>query len=383
MSGFGFTEAQDKFRREVREFGKAEIMPIAKELSKTETARRDVVKKLADNGLLGIAVPEKYGGNESDWVSWGIVAEELGRASHFASLCSMLGALCYFWLGHGSEELREEWIPAVVRGEKLCTWALTESDAGSDAARIRTTAVRDGDYYIVNGTKEPITLGMAVDAAMTVTKTDLEAGAKGVTTFWIPLNLSGVTRTHIIHSGWKPLVAASIFFDNVRVPARYLLGVEGKGFSIGLGAATYARVGLALMGLGTAQITLEETIKHAVQRHAFGQPLAKFEGVSFKIAEHATRIEAARLLCYRTLYLGDQGIRHHKETAMCKWWGPLVAFNAIHDCMLLQGQIGYEERYPLEQRLRDVLGLQFTDGTGEIMKTIIARELMGNVARPY
>lgn len=383
MAGFGFTEAQEMFKQEVRRFTDAELMPISKELNKTEAVCWDVVKKMAEVGLLGIVVPEKYGGQEKDWVSWGIAAEELGRASHFPALCSVLGGIIPSWLNNASEEIREEWIPAFTRGEKLCTWGLTEPDSGSDAVSIKTTAVRDGDFYIINGEKLPITVGMGADVAMIMTKTDLHAGVKGVTNFWVPLDLPGVSRTHIIHGGWKPLAAASIVFDNVRVPAEYRLGEEGQGFSMGLGVTDFARVGLSLMGLGTAQITLEETMDYVVQRKAFGQPLAKFEGVSFKIAEHTTLIEAARLLCYRTLYLSDQGTNHRKETAMCKWWCPKVAFNAVHDCLLLHGRIGYMEDSPIEQRLRDCMGLEFTDGTAEIMKIIIARDLMGAAARPY
>lgn len=384
MSGFDFSEAQKMFRPQVRRFVDTELMPISKELNKTETGLRwDIIKRMAELGYLGITVPEKYGGQESDWVSWGIAAEELGRASHFAALISLLGSVAQFWLESATEEFKQEWLPAIVKGEKLGTWALTEPDTGSDAAAIKTTAVRDGDDYIINGEKMPITLGMAATAAMTMTKTDPAKGSKGVTNFWVPLDLPGITRTPLKHTGWKPHVAAALTFDNVRVPARYRLGEEGQGFSVGLGVTDFARIGLTLMGLGTAQASLEETMSYVVQRQAFGQPLAKFEGVSFKIAKHATLIEAARLLCYRTLYLSDQGMSHRKETAMCKWWGPQVAFNAVHDCLLLHGHVGYSEECPMEQRLRDCLGLEFTDGTAEVMKIIIARDLMGNMARPY
>ena len=383
MEGFGFSEAQEMFRREVRRFVDAELMPIAQELNKTETVRRDIINRLGEVGLTGITVPEEYGGQGTDWVSMGIATEELGKASHFAALVSMLGSLTQYWLDYGSEELKWEWLPAMIKGEKVGAWALTEPNTGSDAAAIQTRAVKDGDCYIVTGEKSPITLGTAADAAMTMTKTDPNAGAKGVTNFWIPLDLPGITRMHVPHTGWKPHSSASITFDDVRVPVSYMLGEEGQGFSVGLGATEYARVGLSLMGLGVAQITLDETMEYVMQRKAFGQSIARFEGVSFKIAEHATMIEAARLLCYRALYLSDQGMIHRKETAMCKWWAPEVAFDAVHDCLLLQGHVGYSEESPVEQRLRDLLGLKFTDGTAEIMKIIVARELMGNVARPY
>ena len=261
---------------------------------------------------------------------------------------------------------------------------LTEPDAGSDAAAIKTTAVRDGDCYVLNGEKGPISGTSNVDVAILFAKTDPQAKAKGVTCFWVPLDLPGITKGRIYHTGWKPVGIASFFLDNVRVPARYRIGEEGKGFYIfAAGGADYLRVCLSLMVIAMAETSLEETIAYTLQRSAFGQPIARFEGVSFKIAEHATLIEAARLLCYRTLYLKDQGLVHTKESAMCKWWCPEVAFNAIHDCLLLHGHLGYSEEYPLEQRLRDALGFEFADGTAQIMKIVIARELMGRTAVPY
>ena len=384
MAGFDFSEAQEMFRREVRGFVESELAPKSKEIAKMESVPRDVAKKLGEVGLIGIIVPEEEGGQGGDWISLGIACEELAKGAAFASPYIITqGVLAYTWLRDVPEEVRGEWSLPIINGEKMCSWALTEPGAGSDATAIKTTAFKDGDYYIINGEKAPMTLGTAAQAAMICAKTDPTAGAKGITNFWIPLDLSGITRTHIIHTGWKPLAAASITFDNVRLPAKYRLGEEGKGFSSAMRMTDFGRVALGLMGLGTALVSLEETINYVTARNAFGQPIAKFEGVSFKIAEHATLIEAARLLSYRTLYLGDQGIEHRKETAMCKWWCPIVAFNAVHDCVLLHGHIGYSEEYPLEQRLRDILGLQFTDGAAEIMKITIARELMGNVAVPY
>ena len=179
------------------------------------------------------------------------------------------------------------------------------------------------------------------------------------------------------------MVAASIALDGVRVPAEQRCGDEGKGFHISMGMADFGRVYLGLLALARAETSLEEAMAYALQRTAFGQPIAKFEGVSFKIAEHATRIEAARMLCYRTLWLKDQGMPHTKESAMCKWLGAKTGFDAIHDALLIHGHVGYSEEYPLEQRLRDAVGLEFTDGMDQIMKIVIARELMGRTAVPY
>ncbi len=292
--------------------------------------------------------------------------------------------VAYLCLQQSSEEVREEWLPQIVAGEKVGCFAVTEPDAGSDAAAMRMTAIRDGDYYVLNGEKTCISFGGEADAAIMFAKTDPKQRAKGVTCFWVPLHLPGIIKSPILHTGFKP-VAASIIMDAVHLPDKYRVGDEGKGFYIfaGGGGADYLRPCLGLVALGQAQASLEEAMNYALQRTAFGQPIARFEGVSFKIAEHATLIEAGRMLCYRTLSLKDQGLVHTKESAMCKWWCPEVAFNAIHDSLRIHGHIGYSEEYPLEQRLRDVMGLEFADGTAEIMKLIIARELMGRTVLPY
>ena len=384
MAGLGFTEAQEMFRREVRDFARRELAPGAKERAKVCGASRDILKKLGDMGILGTSFPEKYGGQGADWVSNGIAIEELSKVDFFAGMTLVYSGVAYSCLKQGREEVREKWLPAIVKGEKAACFAVTEPDAGSDASAMQLTAIKDGDSYVLNGEKTSISFGMDADAAVLFAKTDPKEKAKGVSCFWVPLDLLGISKTAIPHTGWKPIHSASIIIDEARLPAEYLVGEEGKGFYIFAGGgADFLRPSLGLVCLGIAQAAMEETMAYVVQRTAFGQPIAKFEGVSFKIAEHATLIEAARLLCYQTLSLKDQGLPHTKESAMCKWWCPVVAFDAIHDCLLLHGHLGYSEDYPLEQRLRDVLGFEFADGTAQIMKIIIARELMGDVAKPY
>ena len=325
---------------------------------------------------------KSIGGQGADWISLGIAIEELCRVDPSVGYMAILPGLGFLCLEQASEEVKQEWIPQMVKGEKICCFAVTEPDAGSDVAAMRVTAIRDGDYYILNGEKAPCGAGIHADAAILFAKTDPKA--KGITCFWLPLDLDGITKTPILHTGMKPATATSLFLDNVRLPGKYRVGEEGKGFYIfAAGGADYLRVCIGLTVLAMAEASLEETIRYISQRYAFGQPIAKFEGVSFKIAQHATLIEAAKLLCYRTLYLKDQGLPHTKESAMCKWWCPEVAFNAVHDCILLHGHVGYAEEYPLEQRLRDVMGFEIADGTAQIMKIIIARELMGKIAIPY
>jgi len=384
MVGLAFTEAQEMFRREVRDFARRELYPGAKERASVCGAPRDILKKLGDMGFLGVPIPEEYGGQGADWVSLGIVMEELSKVDFFAGMALVYPSEAYLTLQKGEEEVRNEWLPAIVRGEKTACFAITEPDAGSDAASIRMTATRDGDCYVLNGEKTSISFGVDADAAILFAKTNPKEKARGVTCFWVPLDLPGISKIAIPHTGWKPIHGGSIIMDEVRLPAKYRVGEEGKGFYIFAGGgADFLRPSLAMVCLGLAQSSLEETMAFVVQRTAFGQPIAKFEGVSLKIAEHATLIEAARLLCYQTYSLKDRGLPHTKESAMCKWWCPVVAFEAVHDCLLLHGHLGYSEDYPLEQRLRDILGFEFADGTAQIMKIIVARELMGKVAVPY
>ncbi len=207
--------------------------------------------------------------------------------------------------------------------------------------------------------------------------------ARGVTAFLVPLDLPGVSRSPVRDMGTRAIARAGLAFDHVRVPASHRLGEEGTGFHQIMRGFDYNRVGIALACLGVAQISLEETMAYVKDRKAFGRALATFQGVSFPIAEAATHIEACRWLCYRALWLADHGRPHTKESAMTKWWAPRLAVDTIHQCLLLHGHYGYTEELPFEQRMRDVIGLELGDGTAQIMKTVVARELMGRESLPY
>lgn len=384
MPGFGFSEAQEMYRREVRQFAQKELAPAARQRAKNDFVPVDILKKLASFGFTGMSLPSEYGGQPIDWVSQGIVIEELARVDLGASTISGIsGGVAAFLLKGGSEEMKREWLPQFARGEKVACLAVTEPDAGSDAASLKTKAIREGDYYIIEGEKGPITMGMQADVAMVFAKTDPEAGARGVTCFMVPVDLPGVKRSKMNHTGWKPTGAASWTFDRVKLPAKYRMGAEGKGFYIVMNEFDIYRIILSLSAMGMAQASLEEAIRYAQQRQAFGQQLSAFEGVSFKIAHHATLIEAGRMLCYRTLWLKDQGQKHTKESSMAKLICPQIALNAIHDCLLIHGHIGYSTEAPYEQRMRDTIGFEIADGTAEIMKTVLVREILGAEFLPY
>jgi cyclohexanecarboxyl-CoA dehydrogenase len=387
---FDFTEEEKMWQRTVRDFAVKELRPHYVETTRTrvrhgqalpEELPRDLVKRMGDIGCFGIMIPEKYGGQPGNRVMLGIAHEEVCREYHDIGLllssnwAMMQGAL----IAAGGEEVREELIPPTVRGERICTFTITEPMAGSDVSQMKSTAIRDGDYYIVNGEKTSQCYGAQGDIAEIFLKTDPKAGFRGISGFVMPLNLPGITRANLYHIGGQEIGASSMIFDNVKVPVKYRIGEEGKGFLFAMQTVDWMRDALALMSLGCAEASLEDTINYVKDRNAFGQPVGKFEGVSFKIAEHLTFVEAARLLCYKALWLTDQGrlAEATTATAHAKWWAPRVATQAIWDCIVLHGHVGFSTEYLLGRRLLDSMCWQLGDGTQEVMKTILVRNIMG------
>jgi cyclohexanecarboxyl-CoA dehydrogenase len=270
----------------------------------------------------------------------------------------------------------------MASGERIIAFGLTEPGAGSDAAALATTATRDGDSYLVSGEKASITFAGMADACIVFARTG-GSGARGIGALLVPLDDPGVSRRIYRSTGERLSQRGSLVFDGVRVPAANRLGDERGGFVQAMAAFDYNRAVIALCCIGAAEQSLDETIEYAKQRHTFGKPIAKHEGVSFQIAEHLTMLSAARLLAYQCLALRDRGQPHTKEAAMAKWLGPKVSAEAIHSCILLHGWMGYDQELPHEQRLRDVIGLEIGDGTPEIMKAIIARETFGREFAAY
>lgn len=378
----GFTEEQGLFRSSMRKFVNKEIVPRAKEIGKHEEIPRDLWKKICDLGIMGIAAPGKYGGQPADSTLLGIAAEEVGRGD--VSLAATLIPNMYLCmlLRNAPVQVQDQWLPPVIRGEKLSCLAATEAECGMDAAAMKMSAKREGGYYILNGEKTSVGWGMYADVAIVLAKTDPQAGAEGVSCFVIPLDSPGIFRSSSPGMGLKPVNPSSLVLDNVRIPKESLIGQEGKGLSMVMKAADVARILIALISIGAAEAVMDKTIEYVKQRIAFGKPLARFEGISFKIAEAATLLEAARALCYRALWLRDQGAEHTKEAAMCKWWSTKVAVEIIHDALLIHGHFGYSAEALIEQRMRDVIGNQLLGGSPEEMKLILVRELLGKEFLP-
>jgi cyclohexanecarboxyl-CoA dehydrogenase len=381
---FSFSPEQDELIRTLRAFARKELAPRSQRWDKTGEFPWDVWRQMGELGLLGLRVPSDYGGQEADLVTMGIASEEIARGDFSCTYGIQLAGLAGEILGKsGVEDLKKQWLPPTARGEAVIALGLTEPGVGSDAANLACRAERDGDAYVITGEKSGISLGMVAQAAIVFATTDAAARARGVTAFLVPLDAPGVSRSPLRDLGSHAVSRAVLAFDHVRIPASHRLGAEGTGFYQVMQGFDYNRLLIALSCLGIAQVSLEETMAYVKDRRAFGRPLAQFEGVSFSIAEAATHLDAARWLCYRGLWLADQGRPYIKESAMAKWWAPKLASETVHRCLLLHGHYGYTDELPFEQRLRDVIGLEIGDGTAEVMKIIVARELMGRESLPY
>ena len=381
---FAFTPEQEELIRTLRGFARKELAPRSGHWDKTGEFPWDAWRQMGELGLFGFRVPAEYGGQEADLLTMGIATEEIARGDFSATYGIQLAGLAGEIIGrNGTDEVKRRWLPPMARGETVIAIALTEPGAGSDAANLACRAVREGDEYVITGEKSGISLAMPAHAAMVFAKTDVAAKAHGVTAFLIPLDRSGVSRSALHDMGTRAVGRAVLSFDHVRIPASHRLGGEGTGFYQVMQGFDYNRAIIALATLGVAQVSLEETMAYAKERKAFGRALAQYEGVSFPLAEAATHIDAARLSCYRALWLADRGEPHTKESAMVKWWAPRLAVETIHQCLLFHGHYGYTDELPFEQRMRDVIGLEIGDGTAEVMKIIVARELMGREVLPY
>jgi cyclohexanecarboxyl-CoA dehydrogenase len=374
MLDFSFSEEQEMTRKAVRDFALKEIAPGIKERIASEQFPRDLIRKMAGLGITGMNIPAEYGGQPTDWVTIGIAIEELAKVDFHAANILFFDSNTAILMQLASPEVQQEWLPGVASGDKVILFGATEPDYGSDLSAIKTKAVKTEDGYIINGEKTSITFGMQGDAIVALAKVAPET--KRMTPFIIPMDAPGVSKSAIADMGWEPIGRASVIFDDVKIPSKYCIGEEGKGLYQAMHLFGVARALAGLQALGLAQASLDDAISYAKQRIAFGRPIGEFQGVSFKLSEAATQIEMARWFCYRTLWMRDQGIPHSKESAMCKWWCPEIATQIVHDALIIHGHIGYSKEYHLEQRLRDVIGLEIGDGTANIQKVIIARELL-------
>ncbi|MDR7260316.1 cyclohexanecarboxyl-CoA dehydrogenase [Sphingomonas sp. BE270] len=376
VSSTGFTEEQESFRETALRFAADVLAPNSKAYAAAGGVPAEVRRQMGELGLIGMELPERFGGLGVSYVTSGVVTEAIAEGDLSTSYIQLLASLCGQIIAqHASEDIATEILPALCRGETTIALALTEPRGGSDAASLRLRATREGDHYVLDGEKTSISMADQADHAVVFARTGTDADrAHGISAFLVDLRVAGVSRTRFTDLGQHAIGRGSLFFDKVAVPATHRLGAEGKGFVQVMQGFDFSRALIGLQCLSLARISLAETWRYVAEREAFGKPLSANQGVTFPLAEAETHVEAARLLCYRTLALKDAHAPHTREAAMCKWLGPKLAFDVLQQCLLLHGHSGWSVELPFEQRLRDVLGFQIGDGTAQIMKMIIARE---------
>ncbi|AIM16440.1 acyl-CoA dehydrogenase [Bacillus sp. X1(2014)] len=372
-----FTEEQEMMRKMVRDFAQTEIAPFVEKMEKGEFPR-PILRKMGELGLMGIPVPEKYGGAEMDFTSYIIAINELSRVSAtvgvILSVHTSVGTnpILYF----GTEEQKQKYVPKLASGEFLGAFCLTEPSAGSDAASLKSRAVRDGDHYIINGSKVFITNGGEADIYIVFAKTNPDLGSKGVSAFIVEKNTPGL----IIGKDEKKMGlhgsrTVQLTFEDMRVPAENLLGQEGEGFKIGMANLDVGRIGIAAQALGIAEAALSAATEYAKSRHQFGKPIAAQQGIGFKLADMATSVEAAKLLVYRAADLRSRGVKCGLEASMAKLFATRTAVEVTTEAIQVFGGYGYTEDYPVERYFRDAKVTEIYEGTSEIQRIVISKHL--------
>jgi cyclohexanecarboxyl-CoA dehydrogenase len=380
---FAFSDEQQEYRDRAREVATKRLLPEYQARERAGRIDPELRRELGSQGLIAPEIPVEYGGRGLDRVTSGVVTEEIGRGDINVAYLQVVGSLVgQILAGNAVPEVAQQWVPRICSGEEIVGIGLTEPHAGSDAGMPRLTAVRDGSDWVLNGVKS-LSFGNDAAAVVVFARTGpSEKRGKDISAFLVPLHLPGATRERYSDMGTTAVGRGAAHFDGVRIPADHLLGEEGRGFTQVMQGFDFSRALIGLQCIGCAQQTVDETWEYVSTREAFDQPLSKNQGVAFPLAEAETLLTAARLLCYQTLWLKDAGLPHTSQAAMSKWWAPKTAYDVINSCLLLHGQYGYRTELPIEQRLRDVLGLQIGDGTAQIMKLVIARQRLGRELAP-
>ncbi|AST06007.1 acyl-CoA dehydrogenase [Anoxybacillus flavithermus] len=381
---FHFTEEQQMMRQMVREFAANEIAPFVEHMERGEFPR-PILKKMAELGLMGITVPEQYGGAGMDFTSYIIAIHEISKVSAtvgvILSVHTSVGTnpILYF----GTEEQKQKYVPKLASGEYLGAFCLTEPGAGSDAASLKTTAIRDGDHYVLNGSKVFITNGGEADTYIVFARTNPEEkGSKGVSAFIVEKHTPGlVIGKDEKKMGLHGSRTVQLSFEDMRVPAENLLGEEGDGFKIAMANLDVGRIGIAAQSLGIAEAALEHATNYAKERIQFGKPIAEQQGVAFKLADMATNVEAAKLLVYRAAFLRTNGMPCGKEASMAKLFASKTAMENAIEAVQIFGGNGYTEDYPVERLFRDAKVCEIYEGTSEIQRLVISKHLFRGMGK--
>ncbi len=372
---FDLTDDHIMMRKMVRDFAEKECGPGAEERDETEEFSMEIWKKCGELGLAGITFPEEYGGVGADYISYAIAVEELSRvdASVGVTISAHASLCCNPIAMFGTDAQKTKYLTPLASGEKLGAFGLTEPMAGSDASGTRTTAVRDGDDYVLNGSKIFITNASYADVYIVTAQMDKSKGNKGIAAFIVEKGMPGFSfGKKEKKMGIRSSATFELVFEDVRVPAENLLGAEGQGFKIAMQTLDFGRIGIASQALGIAQGAYEQARKYTKEREQFGKPIASFQNTAFKLADMATQIEAARLLVYQSAYLASQHKPVGKASAMAKLFASETAMAVTTMAVQLHGGYGYTRDYPVERMMRDAKITEIYEGTSEIQRIVIS-----------
>ena len=375
------SEEQQLLQKSVREFAEAEVRPLAKENDETGKFPRGLFQKAAELGLTGVAIPEAEGGAGMDHISYAIVIEEISRvcASTGVILSVQNSLYCDPIHRFGTEEQKKKFLLPFARGEKIGCYALTEPQAGSNAAALATKAVRKGDKYVINGTKAWITNGGVADAAIVYVNTQPEKGEKGITALVVEKGTPGfAVGKEEKKLGIHATACTELSFSDCEVPAGNRIGEEGEGYKVALSTLDGGRIGIAAQATGIAQGAFEAALSYAQQRQAFGHPIADFQAIQFMLADMATEIDAARLLLRRAAWKQDSGARFSMEAAIAKLFASEMSTRVAHKAIQIHGGYGYSSEYPVERAYRDARITEIYEGTSEIQRLVIAAWVLKN-----
>mgnify|MGYP002409257542 CR=1 FL=1 len=374
---FDLTKEQQMVRAMVRAFAEKELKPIAQELDQSGEFPWEIIRKMGTLNLMGMAVPREWGGSGADAISYALAIEELARVCGSTSVIMAVhnSVCCHPIHQFGTDAQKEKFLRSLAEGRKLGGFALTEPSAGSDAGAVRTTAVLDGDYYILNGNKIFITSGCEADVLVVIVSTEPAKGTKGLTAFIVEKGTPGFTYGSVEDKmGVRASATSELVFENCRVPKENMLGELNAGFKIGMMTLDGSRIGIAAQAVGIAQGALDEAVRYAKEREQFGRPIGKFQAIQWMLAEMATKVAAARYLVLRASYMVDTGQKLSKESAMAKLYASKIAMEVANCALQIHGGYGYTKDYPVERFFREAKITEIYEGTSEVQRMVIARE---------
>jgi alkylation response protein AidB-like acyl-CoA dehydrogenase len=376
---FELSETQKMIRETARQFARDELAATAESRDEKEEFPHDAVKKLGELGFMGMVVPEQYGGAGLDTVSYSLAVEEISRVDASCGVIMSVNnsLVCYGINEFGTEDQKQKFLNPLATGKKLGAFALSEPEAGSDATNQRTMAVRDGDFYVLNGIKNWITNGLNADYVLVIAATDPAKGAHGISAFIVEKGMAGFTAGKKERKlGIRSSDTVSLAFQDVRVPLGNRIGEEGSGFKFAMKTLDGGRIGIASQAVGIAQASLDAAVKYAKERKAFDQPIAHLQAIQFKLADMATEIDAARLLTLQAAAVKDSGKRFTQHAAMAKLFASKIAVKCALEAIQIHGGYGYIREYNVERYLRDAKITEIYEGTSEIQRIVIARSLL-------